>query len=57
MKRYLRNLRHHPGVPIATAMTLMGALAGKGSPRGAIVGALVMSVFWIPVLITARHER
>jgi hypothetical protein len=27
-------------------------LAGRDSPRGVIIGTLVMSIYWIPVLLT-----
>ena len=56
MKRYLRNLANHPGLGCATFLTVAGAIAGRESPRGILAGALVMSVFWIPVLITANHR-
>ena len=56
MRRYLRNLANHPGLGWAALFTLGGAMAGRESPRGMLAGALVMSVFWIPVLITANHH-
>jgi hypothetical protein len=52
MADYFCRLKRHPGVPWAAFLSLQGALIGHGSPRGAIAGALVMSIFWIPVLIT-----
>ena len=33
---------------------MTGAIAGRESIPGAIIGTLVMSIFWIPVLITNR---
>lgn len=59
MKRYFKNLCRHPGLGYASFYTLLGAMAGSqrdGTLRSAAVGALVMSVFWIPVLITANHH-
>lgn len=52
MVDYFRRLKRHPGTPWAAFLSLTGALAGRESPRGAIVGTLVMSIYWIPVLIT-----
>ena len=52
-RRYLRNLWRHPGLGYATFMTFVGAVAGRrGSTHGVIIGALVGSIFWIPVLVT-----
>jgi hypothetical protein len=59
MKRYLRNLSNHPGLGYASFFTMLGALAGfqrDGTLRSSVIGALVMSVFWIPVLITSNHH-
>jgi hypothetical protein len=52
MSDYLRRLTSHPGTPWAAFLSLTGAIAGRESARSAIVGTLVMSVYWIPVLIT-----
>jgi len=52
MKNYWRKLMRHPGAPWAAVLSGTGALAGRDSPRGVIVGTLVMSIYWIPVLIT-----
>ena len=59
MKRYFKNLRNHPGLGYARFYTLLGGIAGfqrDGTLKSAAVGALVMSIFWIPVLITANHH-
>lgn len=51
---YLSRLRHHPGVPIAAALTLLGAAAG--APRNWLLGALIMSVYCWPIVFwTARR--
>jgi hypothetical protein len=56
------SLKTHPGVPFASIFTFLGAVAGfdrSGSVTGAVIGALIMSIYWFPVLITAwqyRHE-
>ena len=51
---YLNRLKRHPGVPIATVMTVMGFFAGidGGLIRG-LIGAGMMGLLWIPVLLTA----
>ena len=49
MRRYLRNLSRHPGVIIAVILTVIGLIAGGP------VGAAIMTIFWIPVLLTTRH--
>lgn len=50
--RYFSNLAQHPGTPWAAFLSGVGALAGRNSPRGIIIGTLVMSIYWVPVLIT-----
>jgi hypothetical protein len=60
MAAYFRRLPSHPGFGIALIYSALGAVAGsRGNARGAIVGAIVMSIFWIPVLITnrSRYDR
>jgi len=58
MRRYLRSLAHHPGLFYASFFTAMGAVAGaqRGSANAVIAGAAMMSVFWIPVLVTAAQH-
>jgi hypothetical protein len=55
---YWQILKQHPGVPIAFVCQGMGFAAGfnraDGNITSALVGIGVMSLFWIPVLITAR---
>jgi hypothetical protein len=52
MRKYWQKLMQHPGTPWAAFLSGTGALAGRDSPRGVIIGTLVMSIYWIPVLIT-----
>jgi hypothetical protein len=52
MTDYFRKLKRHPGTPWAAFLSGVGALAGRDSPRGVIFGTLVMSIYWIPVLLT-----
>jgi hypothetical protein len=59
MAKYLKALRRHPGVPIASALTALGFVAGASGERWLLSGALgaaVMSVFWLPVLLTAGRN-
>ena len=63
MKRtYWQRLKSHPGVPVASVLTLAGALAGSGNESfgpwsGALFGALLMgSLTWLPVLLTAMER-
>ena len=60
MKAYFRRLPKHPGFNLALVFSLMGFVAGatahQGGTKRALVGALVMSVYWIPVLITNRSR-
>lgn len=54
---YWMRLGSHPGVPMAAVFTLMGAVAGmERGATGALTGAALMSLFWIPVLLTARTQ-
>jgi uncharacterized membrane protein len=61
MQKYRKSLERHPGVPIAAAFTALGFAAGasKGGDWivGGVIGAAVMSVFWLPVLWTAWDMR
>lgn len=61
MSEYFRRLRKNQGVPWAAFFSGMGALNGLSySTKGVIVGTLIMSIFWIPVLLsnaTESHER
>ena len=58
MKRYLRSLAHHPGWPYASFLSALGATAGarSGSVRAVVAGTVVMSFFWIPVLVSAAQH-
>ena len=53
---YFERLRAHPGFFIAVTCTLMGAVAGSESWSKALMGAAIMSVFWLPVLLTVRKR-
>lgn len=56
MKGYFRRLANHPGVFPAFGLTIMGAIAGReGGARGMVAGAMAMSIFWLPVMLTARR--
>jgi hypothetical protein len=59
MKTYLQSIAKHPGLPIAAACSSFGFIAGlmHGTLSRAFVGLAIMSVFWIPVLITAWTGR
>ena len=60
LRAYLDRLKRHPGVPIATACSALGFVAGAHGIhwlRLGLIGAAIMSVFWIPVLITARSSK
>jgi hypothetical protein len=59
MKTYRQSLSGHPGVPIAAACSGFGFIAGlmNGSLLRAFGGLAIMSVFWVPVLITAWTWR
>lgn len=59
-RSYRSRLASHPGTPIAAAMTAVGFLVGAHGDRwltGGLFGAAVMSVYWLPVLWTARQGR
>jgi len=53
---YWKRLQNHPGVPIATLLTAAGVLAGLSRPDGNWAIGLVMAVWWVPVLSTARTQ-
>lgn len=59
MKNYFKRLKEHPGLPIATIMTVLNTLAGVGNQNfdtpvhGAVFGLAVTFVsLWLPVLIS-----
>lgn len=58
MSDYFKRLSIHPGVPIASLMTLAGAIAGAdGGTKGVLCGAAALgTICWLPVLITARTQ-
>ena len=59
MKTYLKRLKHHPGVPIASAFSATGFLMGfieRGLASGILTGVLASLIVWTPVLITARTQ-
>ena len=47
---YWLRLKHHPVWPPALVLTMLGAFTGG------VAGAIALSIFWIPVLITARTQ-
>lgn len=55
IRRIRKGLRGHPGWPFALLWSVVGLLAGfdRGSVVDALVGGLLMSVFWLPVIATA----
>jgi hypothetical protein len=55
MRTYFRRLQNHPGVPIATMFSLFGVVAALIQGMDWYMG-LPMSIFWIPVLLTARTQ-
>lgn len=57
---YIQRLKKHPGVPIAAALTCLGFAAGAKGEHwivSGLIGAAIMSVFWLPVLLTARSSE
>lgn len=55
--KYWRRLQRHPGVPIASALTIMMVLAGAGGGvSGAVGGAISSLLWWAIVLWTARTQ-
>lgn len=56
MSDYWKRLKVHPGVPIATVLSLAGPIVGLMREDGSWWVGLIMLVFWIPVLITARTQ-
>lgn len=62
MKKYFIGLTNHPGVPVAVTLQVFGFLAGLDKVQGfwffnGLTGAVIMSVFWIPVLLTVRVKN
>lgn len=62
MSNYWKRLKKHPGVPLASFLTLTGAFMGTQNESmslfyGALWGALIMGVWcWPIVLWTARTQ-
>jgi hypothetical protein len=58
MREYFNRLKSHPGVPVASLMTILGCLAGASNENfpiadGMIFGGLVMGGFcWSIVLLS-----
>lgn len=56
MNDYWKRLKNHPGVPMASALSIAGIVAAAASEHGDWRVGLLVSVFWIPVLLTARTQ-
>jgi hypothetical protein len=58
-QKFKLSLAGHPGMPLAGVFTIAGFVAGyqRAGFGFAFVGAGIMSVFWIPVLITSWTDR
>lgn len=59
MQKYAKSLGRHPGVPFATIFLILGFIAGtqRDGVLGGMIGAGIMSIFWVPVLWTAWTMR
>lgn len=56
LQKYRDSLKHHPGVPVAILCQFLGFLAGTTGEHwflNGLIGAGIMSFYWIPVLWTA----
>ena len=56
MSNYWKRLQNHPGVPIAALLSIAGPIAGLLREDGDWRVGLIMLIFWVPVLITARTQ-
>jgi hypothetical protein len=56
MSDYLNRLKAHPGVPIASLVSVAGPVVALLRHDGVWQIGLFMLVFWIPVFITARTQ-
>ena len=54
LKDYLKRLSNHPGVPIASTLTVIGPLIA--AQNGDWRYGLVMLTFWVPVLLTTINQ-
>lgn len=58
MKNYFSRLRKHPGVPVATIITLLIAMAIAQNdsitsmPQALFVGGFASGIVWLLVLVT-----
>lgn len=61
MNRYWKRLKNHPGVPIASFLTVAFCFAGMGRDdaslaQGALIGLVTSLFVWAIVLWTARTQ-
>lgn len=62
-RKFIMSLSNHPGVAVVFALNVLGFIAGFGRLRppsgmaGGLLGATIMSIFWVPVLLTAWTGR
>ena len=63
-KLFKLSLKNHPGVDVASWLTVAGILAGATGEHAKndiwmsmMIGGLAMSIFWIPVIWTAWTLR
>ena len=58
MSDYLRRLKHHPGVPVASFFTVIGSVMGaEDGLTGALLGAAVMSLVFWPIVLWTAHTQ
>lgn len=60
-QKFKRRLKSHPGVPLAALYMLGGGAIALSKPHPTVANVagsmLALSIFWIPVLLTAWKDR
>jgi len=55
MRTYFKRLKNHPGVPVATILSIAFFLMGLPDSLS-LFGLVASGIFWVPVLLTAINQ-
>jgi len=56
MRTYFKRLKNHPGVPVATILSIAFFLMGLPDINSALFGLVASGIVWVPVLLTAINQ-
>ena len=63
MTTYFKRLKHHPGLPVATGLTLLGMIAGISNEsfetwwHGALFGAIGLGIPTFLIVLVSNYRK